>query len=307
MQSHRDVSGMGWPGACGMLGRTMPAFSELLDHPIQPAPQLGLQGCIFEAPMTHDWTQGRGAFGGIQGAIAARAMRAAVGPDLPLRALQMTFVAAIPAGPTRAEAWVVRRGRNITHVQCHLHAGAEVAGVLVGVYGASRPSQAVLGMPIPEDLRPFETLKEVPFTPGRMPEFLRHYQQRWAGGARMFSASPPRPTRMWARLREAVPELSPDVPSSALSPELREASLVALADLPPSPVLSMLDHSAPGASLTWLLEFPVDPMQFDPAQWVLIQTDSRYAGQGYNSQTARLWTRDGQAVGVSHQTTAIFG
>jgi hypothetical protein len=231
----------------------------------------------------------------------------------------MTFVAAIVAGPTRAEAWVIRRGLNITHVQCHLHAGSEVAGVLVGVYGASRPSQAVLPMPLPDDLRPFDTLKEVEFSSGRMPEFLRHYQQRWAGGARMFSASPPRPTRMWARLREAAPGLGAEPgqavaglegggePRGPLSPELREASLVALADLPPSPVLSMLDRSAPGASLTWLLEFPMNPMQFDPAQWVLIQTDSRYAGEGYNSQTARLWTQDGQAVGVSHQTTAIFG
>jgi len=281
----------------------MPAFSELLASPIRSAPELGLQGCIYEPAMTQDWTQGRGAFGGIQGAIAARAMRAAVGPQLPLRALQMTFVAAIPAGPTRAEAWVIRQGRNITHVQCHLHAGDEVAGVLVGVYGATRPSVAVLPMPMPDDLRPFDTLKEVPFSSGRIPD----YQQRWAGGARMFSASPPRPTRMWARLREAVPGLTTIDPSAWLSPELREASLVALADLPPSPVLSMLDRAAPGASLTWLLEFPIDPMQFDPAQWVMIQTDTRYAGDGYNSQTARLWTADGQAVGVSHQTTAIFG
>ena len=123
----------------------------------------------------------------------------------------------------------------------------------------------------------------------------------------MFSASPPRPTRMWARLREAVPGLTAITPSAWITPELREASLVALADLPPSPVLSMLDRAAPSASLTWLLEFPLDPMQFDPAQWVLIQTDSRYAGDGYNSQTARLWTQDGQAIGVSHQTTAVFG
>ncbi|MFZ9405867.1 MAG: acyl-CoA thioesterase [Burkholderiaceae bacterium] len=285
----------------------MPSFSELLASPIRPAPELGTQGCVFEPAMTHDWTQGRGAFGGIQGAIAARAMRAAVGQTPALRALQMTFVAAVPAGPTRAEAWVIRQGRNITHVQCHLHAGDEVAGVLVGVYGASRPSVAVLPMPMPDDLRPIDTLKEVPFTSGRIPEFLQHYQQRWAGGAKMFSASPPRPTRMWARLREAVPGLTSIAPSDWLSPELREASLVALADLPPSPVLSMLDRAAPGASLTWLLEFPMDPMQFDPAQWVMIQTDSRYAGDGYNSQTARLWTETGQAVGVSHQTTAIFG
>jgi acyl-CoA thioesterase len=91
------------------------------------------------------------------------------------------------------------------------------------------------------------------------------------------------------------------------TPLLREASLVALSDLPPSPVLSMLERSAPGASLTWLLEFALDPRGFDPATWVMLQTESRYADEGYSSQTARLWDIDGRAVGVSHQTTAIFG
>jgi hypothetical protein len=40
---------------------------------------------------------------------------------------------------------------------------------------------------------------------------------------------------------------------------------------------------------------------------VLLQTESRFADEGNNSQTARMWDLDGQAVGVSHQTTAIFG
>lgn len=284
----------------------MQAFSELLSARPEPIGS-SADAIALTVAMTDDWQQGRAAFGGIQGAIGAVAMRAAVGDALPLRALQMTFVAAMESGPVRAEASIVRRGRNITHAQCTLLSGGKVAGLLVGVYGAARPSQARLPMSMPQDLKPFDSLKDVPFMPGRMPEFLRHYMQRWAGGTRMFTASPPKPARMWARLREAVPASGHEVPRALSTQVMREASLVALADLPPSPVLSMLDHPAPGASLTWLLEFALDPREFDPARWVLLQTESRFADEGYNSQTARMWDLDGRAVGVSHQTTAIFG
>ena len=123
----------------------------------------------------------------------------------------------------------------------------------------------------------------------------------------MYTSAPPKPARMWARLREAVAGESGAVHLALSSPRMREANLVALADLPPAPVLSMLDRPAPGASLTWLLEFALDPREFDPSQWVLLQTESRFAAEGYNSQTARMWDRQGRAVGVSHQTTAIFG
>lgn len=285
----------------------MQRFSELLSPPAEPVPGSPNEAVVLTVNMTDDWQQGRAAFGGIQGAIGAVAMRAAVGDDLPLRALQMTFIAAVDSGPVRAEASIVRRGRNITHAQCTLLSGGKVAGLLVGVYGAARPSQARLPMPVPQDLKPFDSLKDVPFMPGRMPEFLRHYMQRWAGGTRMFTSSAPKPARMWARLREAVPGSDHQAQAALSTPVMREASLVALADLPPSPVLSMLDRPAPGASLTWLLEFTIDPRTFDAARWVLLQTESRFADEGYNSQTARLWDFDGQALGVSHQTTAIFG
>jgi acyl-CoA thioesterase len=285
----------------------MPRFCELLNGQTEPLGNGPDAGLALTVTMTDDWQQGHAAFGGIQGAIGALAMRQVVGDEPPLRALQMTFIGQVGSGPVRAEASVVRRGRNITHAQCRLLSAGKVAALLVGVYGAARPSQARLPMPMPDDIKPVDAVREAEFQPGRMPEFLRHYAQRWAGGSRMFSAQPPKPARMWARLREAV--ALPDAPVAAVlaTPVMREASLVALADLPPSPVLSMLDRPAAGASLTWLLEFSLDPRTFDPARWVLLQTESRYADEGYSSQTARLWDIEGRAVGVSHQTTAIFG
>jgi acyl-CoA thioesterase len=289
-----------------MRGRheLMQAFSEIVTR---PAGRLAGDGAAFEVEVTDDWLQGKAAFGGLQGAVALRALRAAVGDGPPLRALQMTFVAAALAGPLRAEAMVVRRGRAVTHASCTLRGGDDqIVGLLVGMFGDPRPSQAHFDMVMPEGLKRPPELRETPFMPAVMPGFLRHFRQRWAGGAVPYSGQPPRPASMWARLREASPDQGA-VPAVLAGADAREAGLVAVCDLPPSPVLSMLPSRAPGASLTWLLELLDDPRGYDLAGWLLLQTETRHAADGYSSQTARVWDEGGRAVAVSHQTTAIFG
>jgi acyl-coenzyme A thioesterase PaaI-like protein len=285
----------------------MQTFSTIVSRPARADGDRA----TFIADVTPDWLQGRVAFGGIQGAFAALAMRAAVGPELPLRALQMTFVASVDPGEARAEAVVLRRGRAITHVQCTLHSGGRPAAVLVGMYGASRESKAVADMPMPAELRLPAQLREAPYLPEVMPGFLQHYRQRWAGGAVPYSGSPMKPSSMWARLREATLGDDPGpgdapLPAALDAPEAREANVVALCDLPPSPVMATLSKRAPGASLTWLLELLADPRTVDPRTWLMLHTETRHAAAGYTSQTARVWDDARRPVAVSHQTTAIF-
>jgi acyl-CoA thioesterase len=256
---------------------------------------------VLPAQVTPDWLHGRASFGGIQGAFGAVAMRAVVGDALPLRALQVTFVMAVGEGPAHAEASLIRQGRAVTHAQCRLFSNGRLAATMVGLYGAARESRAQIDMLMPDDIKPVDAIANAPFVPGKMPDFLRHFDQRWAGGTRLYSATAPKPSRMWARLH-AGEEQGPLAAAT-----LAEASLTAIADLPPPPALSMLDGFAPGASLTWLLEFAVDPRTVDPATWLLMQTEARYAGEGYSSQTARIWDSTGRAIAVSHQTTALFG
>jgi hypothetical protein len=73
----------------------MQPFSSIVATPATPGAE---DTALLRASVTDDWLQGRAAFGGLQGALGALAMRAAVGDGPPLRALQMTFVAAIEAG-----------------------------------------------------------------------------------------------------------------------------------------------------------------------------------------------------------------
>jgi len=282
----------------------MQSFSTIAATPATPFED----GVALEVDVTDDWLQGRVAFGGLQGALGALAMRAAVGGALPLRALQMTFVSAVDPGPARAVATVLRRGRAVTHAQCRLASGGRTAAVLVGLYGAPRAgSLARVDMPMPDGVKRHDTLHDAPFVESVMPGFLRHFRQRWAGGTRLYTGESPKPADMWAQLREAVPEDGTDAPPALLGAiAAREASLVAMADLPPSPALSMLTKRAPGASLTWLLELVADAREFDPRAWSLLRTETRHAADGYTSQTARIWDDSGRPLAVSHQTTAIF-
>jgi acyl-CoA thioesterase len=285
------------PDAAGY--QAMQGFVELMAARIgRPAPGQA----VLDTVITDDWLQGRSAYGGLQGALGVRAMRAVVDEGLPLRALQVTFIASVGAGPARVVAERVRQGRAVTHAQCRIESGGQTAALIIGLFGAARASRAALPLaPPPAGLKRPDALHDTPFLPEQMPPFLQHYRVRWAEGQRPFTASPPRTLGQWTTLRDPPP------PEAAAQAAFNELNLVAIADLPPTPVLSMLEARAPGASLTWLLECLVDPRDMDPAQWLLIRTDARAAGDGYASQTALIRDESDRGIAVSHQTVAVFG
>ena len=86
------------------------------------------------ANVGEEWLQGRSVFGGLQAAIAVAAMRTQVDAALPLRTLQVTFVAPVPAGGVRARAVVLRRGGSATQVEARIVAGDQVLLLAVGIF-----------------------------------------------------------------------------------------------------------------------------------------------------------------------------
>ena len=125
------------------------------------------------------------------------------------------------------------------------------------------------------------------------PEFLRHFEVRVARGAKPYSGYTEPKSLIYARLRDR------DCGS--------EDALLALADVIPTPVLSMLTEPAPASSVNWMLEVLRDPAYLDLHEWVLIDTEVRAGTAGYLSQTSVLYGADGHAYSVSHQTVAVFG
>ena len=247
----------------------------------------------WTAGVPGDWMQGRTVFGGLQAALAVRAMRGVLARALPLRSLQVTFVAPVPGGTVHLAPRVLREGGSATHVRCDLLHEGRVACLATGVFGAGRPSSIAVTPPRPQPGPGPDELPDMPYLPGLVPAFVQHLQMRWARGTPPFSGASEPETCILARLRE------PDVPP--------EDALLALADSIPTPALSMLRAPANASSLTWSLELLADPAGFDPTGWSLIDTRVRAGAEGYLSQTSLLWDAAGKPWSVSHQAVAIFG
>lgn len=237
-----------------------------------------------------DWLQGRSAFGGLQTALAVRAMRTLV-PEMPLRTLQVLFAAPVPGGKMRAEARVLRSGKNTTHAEGRIVNDGETLAVVVGVFGNGRASAvSLLPHHHAEDARhaiPFR------FVPGVTPAFTQHFDSRWLKGNLPFSND---------QTREIVVEIGMRDTGAAT-----EGHVLAIADLIPPIALSWLGRPAPGSSMTWMLEFITDRFSELPLKGWRVDAKLIFAGDGYTSQSAMVWGPNGTPVALSRQSMVVFG
>jgi acyl-CoA thioesterase len=248
--------------------------------------------CTVAVP--DDWMQGRSVFGGLQAALALRAMRGFVSAELPLRVLQTTFVAPV-AGTLDIHAQVLRAGKGTTHAEARLVADGQTTTLVVGVFGRGRPSKAEVIPPPPAAPGPeAQRAIEFPFVEGLSPAFGRHFKMRWLSGPAPFTGSTLAP--------EALIEVS-----FADGVATTEAHVVAIADVIPPLALSMLTRPAPGSSVTWTLEMLVDSFDALPLAGWLVEAEVRAGRNGYTSQSSTIFAPDGQPVAMSHQSMVVFG
>ncbi|HUP90640.1 MAG TPA: thioesterase family protein [Solimonas sp.] len=251
------------------------------------------QGGEWSAQVPEDWQQGRTLFGGLQAALAVRAMRGLVPPGVPLRSLQVTFVAPVPAGTVRVEARLLRTGKSALHAQAQIMDGAQVACLAVAVFGAARESSlSIAPPPVRADVGP-QDAREFPYVRGFTPEFTRHVRMRWARGGFPFSGQAEPRTQIYVQMRD--------------EPVVDEYQLIALADVIPSPGLSMFRKAAMASSMTWTLDILRDRYDADPAGAWWIDAEVTSGRDGYLAQTATLWSGAGEAVALSRQGVVVFG
>lgn len=251
-------------------------------------------GWIAVAP--DDWLQGRTVFGGLQAALAVRAMRDLVPQEIPLRALQTSFIAPVPPGTLRIVASVLRSGKSVTHVEARIMHEDQTACLLVGIFGKSRPSQvrATLSRP---DVPPVEDATPFGYIEGITPRFTRQVAMSWVGGVSIFKGIAEPKTRTYIGFRDE-PFAGPGA--------LGEAQLIGYADIIPTPALSVLSEPAMASSLTWTLELLTDdPGPARDGLW-LMDSVVESAGDGYVNQSSTLWSPDGKPVALSRQSVTVF-
>ena len=236
-----------------------------------------------------DWLQGRTLFGGLQAAIALRAMRTLV-PDAPLRSLQTTFVGPVPGGPVRATARVLRSGKNATHVEARIVDGEATLAVMVAIFGLARDS-AVRAVPRQPQVAPGKPI-EMRYLPGVAPAFTQHFKARWLHGGLPYTE---------AADHDNVIELGMRDEGRAT-----EYHVLAMADFIPPIALSFLKERAAAASLNWMLELLTGDIGALPLEGWRLDAHMTAADAGYTHQSLELWGPGGGLVALGRQTMVVF-
>jgi acyl-CoA thioesterase len=261
-------------------------FSELIE-----SLQVDASGVSLE--LTPDWLQGRTAYGGWQAALALLAMREVLGPEPPLRSLQSTFVGPVGAGKVTAKAELLRRGKSAAQLEARILVNGQTAFIAVGIFGAPRASQLAIAPTAPPSDKPVDAVKSRPFVEGIMPQFLKHFDTRWAKGSYPFSGVADSSAQIYARMHEE--ELA------------TETHLVMIGDVIPPSAIAMFTSPIMISSMNWTLEI-VTPLDVETrAGWLRFDCGVTATGDGYGWENTSIWSSRGELVALSRQCVALFG
>lgn len=261
----------------------MPNFTQLMD-----SVELS-QDCI-SLDISDSWTQGRTVYGGMQAAVAVRAMRQ-LERELPLRSLQVTFIGPVLPGSVTATATLLRQGKSTSHVQAQIVQDGKLRLTAIGIFGKNRESAAVYDSRMHPTLSP-DYAKDLS-DEGIRPEFLKHFDCRIIEGSPLFSGTTESSTKIYTRHSD----------DEGCSYE----HLTALADITPCLALVQLTEPAPSSSMNWQLDFVRCPEEIAGTEWFRVDSDIVACEHGYSWQNASIWTDKGELVMVSRQCMAVFG
>ncbi|HEX7854900.1 MAG TPA: thioesterase family protein [Sphingobium sp.] len=265
-------------------------FSQILASLTQDA---GSYGVV----VPDDWLQGRTTYGGLSAALCVAAAEEAIGGEMPLRSAQFCFIGPT-VGAVHVHPTILRCGKTTTIVAVDLHANGALAVRGMLVFGASRPSAfeyASLSPPSALTLAleaPIETCEPFFGGPGT-PAFARHFEARQAGRAALVSGAVSADFLVWVRHADH------DGGSSF-------AALIALGDALPPPATALFSEPAPISTITWSVDFPVQPILPHTTGWLLMESRAETIAAGYSTQAMTLWSPAGEAVMISRQNVAIF-
>lgn len=244
----------------------------------------------FAAHVTDNWKQGRTTYGGLSAALCVEAAQRAFPDAPPLRSGQFAFVGPA-AGELSIEVKALRQGKSTLFVAVDLLGEQGVATHGVLTFGAARTSEVShIDAPRPAVAAPDQCEPFFPSDPNRAPHFSSQFEVRMAGGTRPLTGEAPE-YLLWIRHRDPA--------ANTLS------ALIALADTPPPPAMSLFPRFGPISTMTWSLDVVGLPPEGD-AGWRLLRSRAETIGDGYSTQTMDLWDANGQPLILARQNVAVF-
>lgn len=248
----------------------------------------------YRAVIGPEWVLAMVPQGGLIAAIAARAMTAELGTDLPLRAIHGVFARPVPAGPVEARVVVLRQGRSVSQARVDIGAvDGEVGYSAVAVFGGDRSGFAFTELTCPEDVPPPEDCPSFrdPPPPEAGPEWQREdgpwpfwgevLDGRAAIGHAPWDDSP-------RGAAEVVNWFTFDHPPVLDSGLLDPLALLVVADVMPGAVFERLGPREQG----WFapsLDLSVHVFGHATPGPILAHSKAHFAGDGYASAEMALW------------------
>ena len=186
---------------------------------------------------------------------------------------------------------MLRTGKSATHVEARLVDGDTTLAVLIGVFGAARPSTVALAPRQP----PVESAKPLDFgyIPGVMPAFTQHFKVRFLRGGLPYSGATQAENVLEVGMRDAGP--------------VTEGHVLAIADFIPPIALSWLRTPAPGSTLTWMIELLSERFEGLGLENWRVDATMAAARDGYTSQSVMVWGPGGEPLAMSRQSMVVFG
>lgn len=238
-----------------------------------------------------NWFNGRAAYGGLVGALAATAMEEALEAPMPMRSLLVNFVGPVPAERIVVEPRVLRAGKSVTQTSVELTYEGKVLTQASAAFGLPRPGLSVAA-PSYADLPVRDAVPALSNAAGMLPSFLSNFTIHWTGGAVPMSGSKDTTTGMWVRHKDAI-DASP------------AAKIIAVADIPPPIMISHYTHMIKASSLSWALEF-VRPPEDVKTDWFYLDFNLEAAADGYSQQSGRIYDEAGALCAISRQCMVYF-
>lgn len=251
---------------------------------------------LYSGVVDESWNLHRGVFGGVVAGGLLRAFTDAVGDaSRPVRAITTHFSAPLaPERPFSLRTRIERSGSQITHVTGRIEQDGTVAAFGSATFGLSRTDPMTYDESRAPEAPPADSVDPVPSDLPLLPTFARHHvEYRFCLGHPPYSGADRAETGGWVRLREP---LTLDAPA-----------VVALLDAMPPAAIARADGFRSAASVSFTVRFfaPLpDPAPPD-APW-LARLTSRWAGEGFADETARLWSADGRLIAQCDQLMSIL-
>lgn len=239
------------------------------------------------------WGQGRALFGGLVGAVLYDHLEKTVAAGRRLRSFSLSFVAPAAPGPVSLTSQVLREGKSVMQAMVTAQQGEQVVAVMLVSFGAARDSAITVQAPTVAPMKSSDDAMKVPFIQGMMPDFLKHFDMRYAAGMPPYSGS-------------SAPDFAGYMRFAETPKAMTTAALICLVDTWPPSVLPMLKGPAAASSLTWTMELLEEPDNRPADTLWQYEVITDQCSEGYGQSRAVIADQDGNAVALSRQTITVF-